>query len=667
MNEQPASDPQQGPQPYATLPPKSAQPYTLPDPDETLEEFRRRSAAGYTHSKDWRQEAKELFDYVAGRQWDVDDETRMREQNRPMVTFNLMSKFIDVVMGLQINNRQEIRCYPRRNGAVAINDVATGALAWCRDQGGSEFEESDAGHDTLLTGMGWIEDFYTDQDDPGGAIAQERRDPMEMIWDPMARKKNLIDRRWHIRLKRVTFEEYKDLFDQDPTGSVSIIGMDPGDIDQGLQVITKPQDYDGQAVPNESRGHYMVADYQFYCLHTVWNVTAQFPGAPPATQQFSGDEWPQVQQQLQAQGIQHQPEKQKVKRFYRCWITSDGIHGDIKPIPAFTFHAITGKRDRNKNLWYGLGRNLKDPQRWVNAFFSSIIWQLMVNAKGGVMIEEDAVEDAGEFEDSWADPSKPTFVRSGALTGGKIQPKPDGSYPQGMDRLMQFSMDALPGVSGINAELLGLTDRQQPGIVEAQRKQGALAIVAWYFDGLRRYYQESGRTMLSMIRDFMADGRLIRIVGQEGAQYVPLLKDPLTATFDIIVDEAPTSVNMRERVWAVLKETIPMALQAGIAIPKEVLDYAPLPDDLAQKWKQMLQQASAPNPAQQQAQAIAQRGAVAKVMKDEADANESNASAQLKTVEAKTGAIAAPTKIALDHVETIRKAAEAGALQAGGG
>jgi len=666
MNEQPASDPQQGPQPYATMP-RSAQPYAPPDPDETLNEFRRRSAAGYAHSKDWRQEAKELFDYVAGRQWDVDDETRMREQNRPMVTFNLMSKFIDVVMGLQINNRQEIRCYPRRNGAVAINDVATGALAWCRDQCGSEFEESDAGHDTLLTGMGWIEDFYSDQDDPGGAIAQERRDPMEMIWDPMARKKNLIDRRWHVRLKRVTFEEYKDLFDAEPTGSVSIVGMDPGDIDQGLQVITKPQDYDGQAVPNEARGHFMVADYQFYCLHTVWNVTAQFPGAPPATQQFSDEEWPQVQQQLQAGGIAHQPDKQKIKRYYRCWITSDGIHGEIKSIPAFTFHAITGKRDRNKNLWYGLGRNLKDPQRWVNAFFSSIIWQLMVNAKGGVMIEEDAVEDSAEFEDSWADPSKPTFVRSGALTGGKIQPKPDGSYPQGMDRLMQFSMDALPGVSGINAELLGLTDRQQPGIVEAQRKQGALAIVAWYFDGLRRYYQESGRTMLSMIRDFMADGRLIRIVGQEGAQYVPLLRDPLTATFDIIVDEAPTSVNMRERVWAVLKETIPMALQAGIAIPKEVLDYAPLPDDLAQKWKQQLQPSPQAQQAQQAAQALAQKAAVTKIAKDQASANADNASAQLDTVKAQTGIWEAPGNAALQHVETIRKAAEAGALQAGAG
>lgn len=636
------------------------------DEESVQDDFRRRAASGLSHSRDWRQEAKTMYDFQAGRQWDEDDEARMKEQNRPMVTFNLMAKFIDVVMGLQINNRQEIRCYPRQLGKSGVNDMATGALAWCRDQCGAEYEESDMGTDCLLTGMGWMEDFYDDQTDPEGAISQERRDPLEMLWDPMARKKNLVDRRWQARLKRMQWEEYVEIFGEEPTGSVAIAGMDPGDLDMGLQIINKPQDYNGQAVPNEARGHYMVADYQFWCLHTIWEVEAAIPGAPPATQQFSDEEWPQIKAQLDAAKIPYKPNRKQVRKFYRCWITGDGIKGGIKELPAFTFHSITGKRDRNKNLWFGLGRNLKDPQRWVNAFFSSIIWQLMVNAKGGVMVEESAVSDAAKFEDTWSDPSAVTYVEDGTLTGGKIQPKPSGEYPQGMDRLMQFSMDALPGVSGINAELLGLSQGDQAGVVEAQRKQGALAIIAWYFDALRRYYQEAGRTMLWMIRDFMSDGRLIRISGPQGAQYIPLLRDPLTATFDIIVDEAPTSVNMQERVWAALKDIIPMALQAGVQIPKKVIEYAPIPDDLKQEWLQQLQPSPDQQQKAQQADQLAQAAATAKVKLDEAKATQANADAQLKEVEAQTGVIAAPVKIQLDKVETIRKAAEAGSLQAGG-
>lgn len=635
------------------------------DEETVMEQFRRRSASSISHRKDWQEEAKELYDFKAGRQWNVDDEAKMHEQNRPMVTFNLMSKFIDVVMGLQINNRQEIRCYPRQLGKAGVNDLATGSLAWCRDQCGAEYEESDMGEDCLLTGMGWMETLYDDQTDPDGSVAGERRDPLEMLWDPMARKKNLVDRRWQARLKRMQYDDYVETFDEEPTSSVAIVGMDPGDLDAGLQIINKPQDYDGQAVPNEARGHFMVADYQFWCLHTTWEVTANLPGQGPTTQEFSAEEWPQMEQQLKAAGIPHKPNRKQIRKYYRCWITGSGIKKGIKELPGFTFHAITGKRDRNKNLWFGLGRNLKDPQRWVNAFFSSIIWQLMVNAKGGVMVEEDAVEDQAKFEDSWSDPSQVTFLRKGAIANGKIQPKPSGEYPQGMDRLMQFSMDALPGVSGINAELLGLSQGEQAGVVEAQRKQGALAIIAWYFDALRRYYQEAGRTMLWMVREFMSDGRLIRIAGPQGAKYVPLLRDPMTAIMDIIVDEAPTSVNMQERVWAALKDIIPMALQAGVQIPKKVIEYAPIPDDLKQEWLAQLQQ-QPPTPEQQQAIQIAQRGAIAKVSLDEAKAADANAGAQLKTVEAQTGQIAAPVKIQLDKVETIRKAAEAGHLAAGG-
>jgi len=656
--------------PVPSMPAAQSDLYPKLDEETVRTQFQARASASLAHSDDWRKEAKDLYDFVSGRQWDTDDEAKMKEQNRPMVTFNLVAKFLDAVAGLQINNRQEIRCYPRRPGAAEMSEIANGALKWCRDLCGAEYEETDAGHDCLLTGMGWVEDFYDDASDPDGLIAQERRDCLEMLWDPQARKKNLTDRRWQSRLKRFTRDEYVEMFDEEPTSSVAI-SMAPDELEAALQVITDPQDYQGSTTgAPETTGKYLVADYQFWCMHPVWDVTAMLPNEmgqlQPQQQRFSDEEFQgQVKPMLEASGLPHQANKQKVRVYYRCWITGAGIKGGIRKLPSFTYHAITGKRDRNKNLWFGLGRNLKDPQRWANAFFSSIIWQLMVNPKGGVMMEENAVTDQAEFEDSWADPSKVSWVAEGALAAGKVQPKPASGYPQGMDRLMEFAVNALPGVSGINAELLGLTDRQQPGVVEAQRKQGALAIVAWYFDALRRYYQEAGRVMLGMIRDFMADGRLIRVVGKEGAQYIPLLKDPLAAKFDIVVDEAPTSVNMQERVWAVIQQLLPLAVQAGVRIPPEVWDYAPIPPDLANALKQQLQQTPQQQQEAQIAKSLMAQAQQAKTAKDQAQATEAQASAQLKDVQAQEIAAKAPTDIALDSVETIRKAAEAGAIQAG--
>jgi hypothetical protein len=57
---------------------------------------------------------------------------------------------------------------------------------------------------------------------------------------------------------------------------------------------------------------------------------------------------------------------------------------------------------------------------------------------------------------------------------------------------------------------------------------------------------------------------------------------------------------------------------------------------------------------------------MAKTAKDQAQATEAQAGAQLKSVQAQEIAIKAPTDIALDQVETMRKAAEAGSIQAGG-
>lgn len=619
-----------------------------PDEDTVQAEFEARLKAAQRHSADWREEALDLYDMECGKQWNIDDENRMKEQSRPMVTFNVMQKFIDAVCGLQINNRQDIKCYPRVLGKARVSDLATSAISWTRTCAHVDIEESDAAHDLLLTGMGWMEHFYAAEED--GYIAGERRDPIEMFWDPSARRKNLIDRRWQIRIKKMTADEYEEKFGEEFTGSVDVPGTSQDDSGT-IQRITQPQDYDGTPGGSIQRGKINVADYQWCCIHRTVVVQANFYGQP-AVQQFSQKEWREIEPKMKSAGIQYQAETQQRKAYYRAWIASDGVKGGIKELlHGFTFQCVTGKRERNANLWYGIGRGIKDPQKWVNKFFSSILWQLSVNPKGGLLAEEDAFEDIDDAEDTWADPSAITVVRKGALVSGKVQPKPAGTFPAGMDHMMQFSLDALPQVSGINAELLGMTERTQAGVVEYQRKQGAMAIIAWFFDALRRYYQEAGKITLNMVRDFISDGRLIRVVGEGEAQYLPLLKDPLAQQFDIVIDEAPTSVNMQERVFTVLSQVVPMLMQAGITVPREVMDYIPLPAALVEKWKEQLE----PTPEQQQAKQVMQQGAQAKVAKD-------MTAAQLN--QAKTQETLAKVQTTIP-VEAMKKAAEAGNIQAG--
>ncbi|PSA69553.1 hypothetical protein, partial [Corynebacterium diphtheriae] len=106
---------------------------------------------------------------------------------------------------------------------------------------------------------------------------------------------------------------------------------------------------------------------------------------------------------------------------------------------GFTYKAITGKRDRNKGTWFGLGRLMKDPQRWANVFFSRILHILNSNALAGVMVDPAGIEDVRKFEEEWAKPNKVHFTAAGALTGGQgpaVVPQPTPENPPGLARLM---------------------------------------------------------------------------------------------------------------------------------------------------------------------------------------------------------------------------------------
>lgn len=604
-----------------------------------LQQFYRDFRLAKAHWEEWRQEARDLYDLIAGRQWPPEDEARMREQMRPMVTFNVAGKYLDSVVGLQINNRQDIRYFPREVGDAQVNELLTGAVAWGRDLSNMVDDETDAFFDCILTGLGWMEGYLDRDLDPGGVPAGSRVDPLEMFPDPRARKRNLEDARFVIRIRWVDQEEYQDIVGEEDAGNEPPeLGALEAEDDNPLEFVEEPRDYDQPGTHTAiHRSRRPVADYQYWRRERAFFVRAQGYGE----RVFSAKQWAALEPLLKRAKRQYQATPLKRRVYYRAIIAgSRVVQYGLSPYQhGFTFHAITGKRDRNKGTWYGIGRAILDPQRWVNVFFSTILYTVMTNAKGGLLAENDAFENPRKAEAEWANPAAITWLQPGAISKGKIQLKEPARYPEGLDRLLQFSMAVLPQTSGLNLELLGLADRVQAGVVEAQRKQSAMAIIAWAFDAMRRYYRSMGRQLAAYVRDYVPENTLILVNGESGRQYVPLVKQHLPHTFDIIVDEAPTSTNMKERVWLVLEQLIPQLLQAGMTIPPEVLDYSPLPADLAEKWKQALQ----PDPQKRQIDEQMVANTLRKLV-SEALRNE--------------------TQAQLNQAKALKEAAEAGAAQA---
>jgi hypothetical protein len=168
-------------------------------------------------------------------------------------------------------------------------------------------------------------------------------------------------------------------------------------------------------------------------------------------------------------------------------------------------------------------------------------------------------------------------------------------------QMTAFALQAIPRVTGINIEMMGMSGSNpsspndpRTASQEYQRRQSATIILAGLFDSLRRYRRITGRLLLYLITEFLQDGRLIRIVGQDVDRYVPLIHDPNVVEYDVIVDDAPSAPSQKELVWNSMVQMLPM-LQ-GINPPPQVmltlLDYSPLPASLVAKIKLAMQQAA---------------------------------------------------------------------------
>jgi hypothetical protein len=334
------------------------------------------------------------------------------------------------------------------------------------------------------------------------------------------------------------------------------------------------------------KGQVMISHYECVENEPVYRIEPQ----PGNVIEVDVSDFADLKESLDEAGIEYVKQTKRV--FYYGFFAGDTmVEGGKSPCQdGFCYQAITGKRDRNRGTWYGLTRVMKDPQRWANKWLSQILHIINSNAKGGLLAETGAFIDPTKAQETYAATDSIVFLKEGALSGNKIKEKSMVQYPQGLDRLMEFALASLPQVTGINLEALGLAGREQANVLEQSRKQAAYGLLAPIFDSLRRYRKNQGRVLLYFIHTYISDGRLIRIGGPESQQFIPLTKAPKAPRYDIIIDQSPSSPDVKSKTWETLQVVLPNMMKAGLPIPPDVLDYVPLPAAMALKWKQYIAQ-----------------------------------------------------------------------------
>jgi hypothetical protein len=559
----------------------------------------------WTSSSEWRRKAEEWYSFEAGDQWEQSVKDTLKNQRRPFMTFNRVSSTVNAICGMEVNNRMETNYVPRTNDDTGVNDMMTEAARWVDDECDFEDEKSTVFRDLTICGMGWAETRMDYEVDKDGLIIIERVNPMEMCWDANASKANLSDARCMARVKEISLDTARAMFPDVDDSDLNADWLQRNDREGDIVDRELARWYDS-GVESSKPTKCTIVEIQWY--ETVEMQVVVDPTTGQSTEMSMGD-FSKLNKRATQAGIQLQSAKRKKRVYYRAFlgavILDEGEGKDRLKSPCdcdYTWKCATAYYDQKKRYWYGVVQQMIDPQRWANAFLSSSLYQIMSSGKG-IMAERDAFDNVQKAEEDWAQADKITWMKPGAIAGGKVLPKPIAQIHPQLNELMQMSLNAVREVPGINVEILGQANRDQPASLEYQRRQSVMAILAPLFNGLRRFSKGQGRLTLYFIRTYISDGRMIRISGQQNAQYVPLAKLPDTVEYDVIVDESASSPNQKEQTWAFLQSLLPMitqSVQMSLPLWGEVLKASPLPmatvNNFLNVAEQQAQQPPPPNP-----------------------------------------------------------------------
>jgi len=626
--------------------PDNTEQFVRPDDSEDSEEFVAETKEKYKrsreHSGPWKKRTRKAQDYYAGRQWTDQEREKLESQGKAAVVMNRIKPRVSAVVGMEINNRQELRYQPREQNDELIVQLLNKASEWTRDQAETEDHETEQFQDMVISGMGWSSTMMDYGDNPDGIAMVERRNPLAYDWDPDARQANLTDMEFYFYSQDVTKDQFKDMGFPISKASGGALGI----TNLWEQEEHKPHDAENAKnyptrVPmagadRKERGGPLkkvrLVRMEYVERVTRWRV--QLPDGttrivdPEDTDDLSGmaiglgyaglqfEEFDE-RLPLRSGGVDVAEGRllvlpyvqQMEKRYRRAWFSGDELLEDkLAPCPfSFTDHCMTGWRDETEGTFFGMVEGLIDPQEWSNKFLSQAIYIYTVNPKGGVILKRRAIENPQEFENKYAAPDAVQWARDDANLKEDILERRPGQYPTDLDKLTAFAIDSLPAIDGLTPETMGQVSRDQPGILENMRKQASMTILAPLFNAKRRYHKRQGRALLHYISQYFTDSQLSRIVGHPiPPELLQKLRDMDARNYDVIVDDAPSSPNAKEYNLNILMEFIRQAPQIAGALTPILIKNTPLDIDTQNEVVKAIEQFTKPEATPQGQAAIKQ-------------------------------------------------------------
>jgi len=181
--------------------------------DDILEEAKERYERGYDADRDERELAKEDLVFANGDQWPEENKVERKRDNRPCLTFNMLPKYIDQVIGEHLQNKPGINVVAEDMDATdEIANINEGKIRHIESKSAAKVAYAVGFKSSAACGRGFwrVNHDFIDSDSFDEELQiLPIKNQFSVVWDPGAEKPDLSDAEWMFVIETLQAKDYE--------------------------------------------------------------------------------------------------------------------------------------------------------------------------------------------------------------------------------------------------------------------------------------------------------------------------------------------------------------------------------------------------------------------------------------------------------------------------
>lgn len=459
-------------------------------------------------------------------QWTDRDAKNSRDKNIKPSVYNFMKKNVDVLIGIQRQNRPALKVLPEESGDNTRAGIASIMLHHAMRKGNGYMATSQAMKDQIISGLSWLAPHIDFSRDPiNGDLRVVAESPFDIWFDPGTKEMDLSDCGYLFKRKAIS-------------KNMAIVAFPKF----AKQIEESTADYKSDYYVLEESGlknkcvikeMWQRKPTPYYTISVDNQMTT-----------MSEDKYNEMKADIDMiKQVEGYVELRHTKNVMTLLITVNDIivydgpsiyKGDFYPyIPVWGFY------NKSADSWalkiQGLIECLKDPQREYNKVSSSITHYMLSSIHSGWQMDKNAVDDIRVLTKGM---SAPVIQVNPGKNIQRIQPP---TMPDLMFNYRNESMNNMMKI-GLNAEALGFQSGVESIKGMKMKTMQGMATVGELVDNFNYAFTTLGKIALSIMYQFYSIDKMVKILG---AEYQGITQDDMldlqSMEHDIEVDDTTYS------------------------------------------------------------------------------------------------------------------------------